>query len=342
MRERPVTAADTDERDATTDDAGAVERAPLTSSRRWIIGIAVAFAVLCAIYVAAVLTTAGQAHENAALRGADQVSPRRVVSADAVLGGITVGSLAVMTLVVGLIGLARRRVDLAVAGVGVIVAGQVVTQSLKRFILPRPDLVEASPLYVHNTLPSGHTTIAMTVLFALILVIPYRWRGITLLFALPWAMSIGAYTVMAKWHRVSDTIAADAVSFLLACAASWWLTRRIAVVHHPDGVYHGRQILFGIVAAFVAVVTALGVLLWLIPVFRGTDFRVADPTSDYTAYLGGHAMAASCSGIAALAFWALWHRLDAAKSDHLDWDLLESDRQDDHPAPVAGTATAPE
>lgn len=326
----PVTTDATDERDSTTDATVTSGRAPLTSSRRWIIGVGVALAVLCAIYIAAVLTTAGQAHENAALRGADQVSPERVVSANTILGAITVVSLGVMTLVVGVIGLIRRRVDLAVAGVGVIVAGQIVTQPLKRVILPRPDLVDVNAFYAHNTLPSGHTTIAMTVLFALILVVPYRWRGITLLFALPWAMSIGAYTVMAKWHRVSDTIAADAVSFLLACAASWWLTRRGAVVHHPDGVYHGRQILFGVVAAFVVVVTALGVLLWIVPVFRGTDFLVPDRVNDYTAYLGGHAMAAGCSGIAALAFWALWHRLDAAPSDHLDWG---------RPRTTAGEAT---
>lgn len=47
---------------------------------------------------------------------------------------------------VALIGLLRRRLDLAFAGVGVIVLGQVVTQTLKRFVLPRPDLVEVSAL----------------------------------------------------------------------------------------------------------------------------------------------------------------------------------------------------
>lgn len=38
-------------------------------------------------------------------------------------------------------------------------------------------------------------------------------------FALSWAVGIGpAYTVIAHWHRLSDTLATDAVTLFVACA----------------------------------------------------------------------------------------------------------------------------
>lgn len=96
-------------------------------------------------------------------------------------------------------------------------------------MLPRPELVDTTGGFTANSLPSGHTTIAMTVLFATVLVVPYRWRGPAMLIVAFWAVSVGHYTLTAKWHRLSDTLAADAVALTLACLASWWLVRRGAV-----------------------------------------------------------------------------------------------------------------
>lgn len=278
-------------------------------STRWLVGSIVSLIVLCGTYSYAVLTSTGQAHENAALRGADQLSASDSAVASEALGAITVGSLAAAIGAVALIGLIRRQLDLVIAGAGVIVAGQVVTQSLKRFVLPRPALVEVSGHFSHNSYPSGHTTIAMTVLFACLLVIGYRWRGVAMLVVLPWATGIGAYTISAKWHRLSDVIGGGAVSMLVGCLASWWLTRRRRVDRYDGGPYYGRMLFFGLVAIVTALFLVLGLFLWFIPVFRGTEFAVPSSADDYTAFLGAHAMAAASSGIFALAFWSLWHDL---------------------------------
>src|SRR5690625_3605382 len=150
--------------------AHSVGREPnVVSSRRWWMLLAVSIVLLIATYVLAVLTATGQGLENTALRGADQASPADSDEAWESLGNITIWSLGIATAIIGLIGLLRRKFILAVVGMGVIVGGQVITQALKRFILPRPELVEVTGDYTHNSFPSGHTTIAMTVLVAVLL-----------------------------------------------------------------------------------------------------------------------------------------------------------------------------
>lgn len=288
-----------------------VERTP-TLETRWPVAAGTALAVLLASYGLAVLTRGGQALENAALRGADQVSDQDLSAADQALGDITVVSLAVAVALVALVALLRRRLDLAIAGVAIIVVGQVITQSLKRFILPRPSLVEVTGDYMHNSFPSGHTTIAMTVLFALLIVVPYRWRGFALLITLAWAVGIGAFTVTAKWHRVSDTIGADAVALLCACLASWWLSRRGSVRPYSGPPRRGRTVLSVLLGVAAAGLLVLGAILWVVPATRGVDFSVPNPVQDYTAYLGGHSLAAGFSALTALVFLLLWRRLDSA------------------------------
>lgn len=294
-------------------------------SSRWVIGAVVSAVVLVLGYLGAVWTVLGQATENAALRGADQVSADDFAAASESLGNITVYSLGLAVVLVGLVGVVRRRYDLAFAGISVIVLGQVITQGLKRFVLPRPELIETSSGFTQNSFPSGHTTIAMTVLFAVFIVVPYRWRGIAALVVLTWAVSIGAYTTTAKWHRLSDTIGADAVAFLCGCLASWWLSRRGGIVYLPGRPRRGRIVFAGIVAVFTIILLGLGVLLLGIPLMRGVDLAQADLVQDYTAYLGVHSLAAACSGLAALAFWGLWYRLDVRNGDGL-------------PAQTSGTA----
>ncbi|WAP51786.1 phosphatase PAP2 family protein [Arthrobacter sp. ATA002] len=279
-------------------------------STRWLVTAGVSLLVLIFSYLSAVWTEHGQTTENAALRGADQVSDGELAAAAESLDNITVYSLALAVCLVALVGLVRRRPDLAFAGVAVIVLGQVITQGLKRFILPRPELVEVSGDFTQNSFPSGHTTIAMTVLFAVFIVVPYRWRGLAALVVLTWAIGIGAYTTTAKWHRFSDTLGADAVALLCGCLAAWWLTRRGSLGYGSGGPRRGRTVFAAVIAAFTALLLALGALLWGLPLLRDTDLSMPDPTRDYTAYLGAHALAAGFSGLTALIFWGLWHRLD--------------------------------
>ena len=261
------------------------------------------------VYVLAVLTPVGQELENAALRGADQVSANEAGTANDSLDQITVYSLAFAVVLIAAIGLLRRRWDLALASVGVIVAGQVVTQGLKRYVLPRPPLVSLTGHYADNSLPSGHTTIAMTVLFAALIVVPYRWRGVALFFVLSWAVGIGSYTVTAKWHRLSDTLAADAIALALGCLASWWLARRGLVSRHEGKRRIPRVLIVTFTAVTGAAFLAFGLLFTVVPLSRdGLDSVLRDDT--WIVYLAAQSFASAGSIAAALIFLRTWRRLE--------------------------------
>ncbi|WP_327141333.1 phosphatase PAP2 family protein [Nocardia sp. NBC_01327] len=281
-------------------------------SRRWpvLAGLGVSIAVV--VYLLAVRTADGQALENAALRGADQASDRDTAQASANLDRITVYSLAVAVLLIALVAVLRRRIDLLLAGVGVIVAGQVVVQTLKRYVLPRPELVETTGYFTQNSLPSGYTTIAMTVLFVTVLVVPYRWRGLALLVVVSWAVSVGQYTLTAKWHRLSDTLAAEAISLTLACLASWWLVRRGAVRRVTGRARVIPVLVTVLLSASALLGLAIGVVLWAVPL-RAEGVRGATHDDEWNIYLGATSFASAGSILAALAFLAAWHRLDTSR-----------------------------
>ncbi|MBN6038321.1 phosphatase PAP2 family protein [Amycolatopsis sp. 195334CR] len=279
--------------------------------RRWVAVAVVSGVGVAVVYLLAVWTSTGQLLENAALRGADEAGAADRDAADEALGQITVYSLAAAVVAVGLVGVLRRRFALAVAAVGLIVVGQVITQVLKRFVLPRPPLVPVTGHYAHNSLPSGHTTIAMTVLFAALLVVPYRWRGVALFFVLSWAVGIGAYTVTAKWHRLSDTVAADAVSLAVACLASLWLVRRGLVRRHDGPRRIPRVLIVVFTALGGAIFLALGAILIGVPL--ASQGLAATVSGDaWVVYLAANSLASFFSIATALVFLATWRRLEIA------------------------------
>ncbi|OLT54298.1 phosphoesterase PA-phosphatase [Corynebacterium sp. CNJ-954] len=273
--------------------------------RRWWILLTVCLGLLVVVYALAVLTTTGQALENAALRGADQAPSAESDGAWSALDQITVWTLGIATALVGLIGFLRRKVVLAVVAVAVIVGGQLVTQVLKRFVLPRPDLVEVAGHYAHNSFPSGHTTIAMTVLVAVLLVVPYRWRGIAMLVVMTWAAGIGAYTTTAKWHRFSDTLAADLVALICGSIAALILLRR-GTIGTTSSRPKARVV-------YVVAMVFLGTTTLTLGTFLGAwagmqDLR--DPDVEWVSYLAANSLATGCSVLAGLAYWASWRRLE--------------------------------
>jgi len=265
---------------------------------------AAGFVFAALVYVLAVLTKAGQTIENAALRGADQDNVSETDAAWHALGQITVYSLAAAVVAVALVGVLRKRWDLTVAAVGVIVAGQLVVQVLKRWVLPRPALVGVSGDYAHNSLPSGHTTIAMTVLFAAVVVVPWKWRGVMLFFVLPWATAIGQYTLTAKWHRLSDTLAADGIALALAALASWWLQRKGSLQRQNGPRRVGRVVLVVFWSLAAGATLAIGLILWVVPLVN--EGMNAD---EWVIYLGAGSFASAGSLIAALTFLACWRRI---------------------------------
>lgn len=269
--------------------------------------------VLVASYVGLVLTAPGQALENAALRGADQVPERSLAESDEALAGITVGSLGLACVLIAAVGLARRSVPLAVAAVGTVVAGQVVTQGLKRVVLPRPALVETSEAYTGNSFPSGHTTIALTVLAAALLLATWRTRGVVMFFVASWAVAIAGYTLESKWHRLSDTLGSAGVTLVVASLAALWLHRR-GLVRAVGLPRHRARIV--LVVAPLAVGALVSLALGALLLVASDDVLGRDPVVEYTVYLALQSLAASGSATTALLLWWSWHRLEVVAAPH--------------------------
>lgn len=265
-----------------------------------------------AVYLVAVHTTTGQRLENAALRGAGQVDPElRRVALEA-FHTISTSSQLAAALVVAAIGLLRRQVWLAIAGTGVILGGQAVTQVLKYHVLSRPELVPIDGSFAENTLPSGHTTAAMCLLYATLIVMPYRFRGIAMFVTLTWAVGIGAYTVIIKAHRLSDTLAANAVALFVASAAALLLaqTGRIRAVVSPSP---GRYTLRTVFVVLVGVVGAVSLTVGALQMLFAASAHVNDLPTDWRLFLSSQWLAAAGSIGAALLFWWTWYRLETKR-----------------------------
>jgi membrane-associated phospholipid phosphatase len=168
------------------------------------------------LYWLFVRTRWGQRLDNASRRARDVVPEDLVSDAWTLLDTISVASLVVVTAAIVAVALLRGRPALA-AMVGLsILAANVATQLLKREILSRPDLIGAGD---HNSFPSGHATVAMSVLMAVILVVPHRWRWVVATAGMAYPIGIGVGLVTAGAHRPSDVLGSWAVVLAVFTAA---------------------------------------------------------------------------------------------------------------------------
>ncbi|CAM5362849.1 phosphatase PAP2 family protein [Streptomyces canarius] len=266
--------------------------------------------LLAGVYGAFVRTATGQRWENAVLAGRREDETLAAArAANGVLDHITLSSLGAAVAVLLLIGLARRRSALTVAAVGTVGVSLLLAEVLKRYVLPRPDLVNAPERrLLGNSFPSGHTTIAMSVLFGLTLVVPYRWRGVAVGVCALWATFVGAYTVAAGWHRPSDTIGADLLVLAVACALTALLARSGRVRPVADRPRPLRALF--VIAPLCGVALAglgCGTVLLVDSMFR---LPPGDPAVPRLAYAGGHVLAAGASAAVTLVLLALLHRVD--------------------------------
>ena len=175
----------------------------------WLIGVA----GLCALLVLAlhqifVMTPRGQLVDSAALQGA-QIGRQRIIDpVRQILDVVSVGSLAAAGLLAGAVALLRKRWLLAAVVLVTVVGSNVTTQLLKYQLFTRPDFGFATQGASYNTLPSGHTTVAMSVAVAAVLVSPARLRGVVSVAAATYAAATGVATLSAGYHRPSDAVAA--------------------------------------------------------------------------------------------------------------------------------------
>jgi len=182
--------------------------APMPTRGAGHIAVPLLVAVLAAAGVAAsyrvfVGTSTGQAVDTGALNGADVSHTEIVEVLSRSLDGTTLASLVLVCLAAVAIGVIRRRVDLAIAAALVVLGANLTTQLLKTQ-LDRPNL-DGFP--APNSFPSGHTTAAASVAFALVLALPHAVRGMVALIGAGYVTVIAVATVWAEWHRPSDTVA---------------------------------------------------------------------------------------------------------------------------------------
>lgn len=116
------------------------------------------------------------------------------------LTAITIGSVAACLAALVAVAVMRHRYALAVAAVVLVAGANATTQVVKRAIVPRPDLHE-------NSAPSGHTTVAMSVCLAALIVAPVAVRMWLLPLAGFIATFVGAGTLVGQWHRPADVVA---------------------------------------------------------------------------------------------------------------------------------------
>lgn len=120
------------------------------------------------------------------------------------LAYVTIASVGTLTLGCVIVALARRRFDLAIGVVAFVVGSNLTTQVLKHTISYTPAVAVPS-------LPSGHTTVAMSLSMAALFVVPAGARRLLLAGCGFLSTFIGAGTVVGHWHYPADVVAAFCV-----------------------------------------------------------------------------------------------------------------------------------
>jgi membrane-associated phospholipid phosphatase len=196
--------------------------------RRRLQALAVVAATMVAVvYILAERTTWGQRLDSTALQGRRAIGPRAVHAAARLLTTIDIASLALIGGAIVIVAVVRGYPRLAVAA-GLIIAGSVLTaEVLKRAVLTRPELGISDALRTKATYPSGHTTVAMSLGIAAMLVAPRRWRVTVGLLGATYASAIGIAVVATANHRPSDPIGA-------AFVVTAWTAAMASLLIVPD------------------------------------------------------------------------------------------------------------
>ncbi|MDY7088427.1 MAG: phosphatase PAP2 family protein [Actinomycetota bacterium] len=275
-----------------------------------------------ALYQVFVRTTLGQRVDTVAMRGADVGHARVVEVLERTLNGTSLASLVLVCLFAAVFGVLRRRLDLAL-GAALLVIGANLTTQLMKTHLSRPDL---DGFAMPNSFPSGHTTAAASVAFAVVLVLPQALRGTVALAGFAYVTVIAVATVWAEWHRPSDTVAALAVAMAWAALAAFLV--RVRRWNAPGGTQPPSR-LVTVPLLVIGGVTGVAALVGLAAVTL-SERSMPDLVSGRFAFLTG---TASIAAAAAGAF-LIWVRLAAG-------DRLVTLDAGERPTPEAGRVRRP-
>ena len=135
-----------------------------------------------------------------------------------ITGLVSVPVMVIAGAAVALVAAARRRPTLAGRALGAVIGANITTQILKDYILTRPNLGVTTG--AGNSLPSGHTTVAVTISLALVVVAPKLSRSPSAWLGWAWTALMGVSVMMEGWHRPADVITAVLIAGAWALALS--------------------------------------------------------------------------------------------------------------------------
>lgn len=279
-------------------------RGPSVSRRlRWGVLAALGFVIVPSVYAAAVLTPVGQRMEDAALGG---VRESDLFSSDTALNVISVPVILLLVVVIVAVAFARRRLSVGL-GAGAVVLASAATSTLVKRIAERPEIAQST---TPNSFPSGHATIALAALFAVLMVTPRRFRPIVTLLGAVYAVFVANQTVVYGWHRVSDIIGACAI-------AMFWLGVVRAFGPRVDrglrGDRDGRRGPRRVVSVVLLVATGVALTVGVAALVVGLT---GDGAHDRAAILMAGRLASSASVLAVVtAVWFLDGMHHAARTD---------------------------
>lgn len=230
---------------------------PITAGRlRLISGLyaasgAVAFLVIYQLFVR---TAAGQRVDEVAFAGSDlgRISLWRFAAP--ILDVVSLGFVVLVIVFSATVAILRQRWIL-IAQVTIVMGGTNTATQLFKKLVPRPDLDvvgSVGPSWGMNTLPSGHTTVAMTTAIALLLISPPTIRPVLAVIGAGFGAATGISTLIGGWHRASDVIAAIFLTLVFTSLALL-LDKPRRRVPTADQVAAIVLTAFSLIAAIIAV-----------------------------------------------------------------------------------------
>ncbi len=201
-------------------------------------------------YIVGVQSAIGQQAEASVLDAAEFTT-----DPPAPLNLVSIPSVAVALLLVGLLALAVHGIRRAVVVTVVSALAVIASQLLKLRLLSRPELLE---LDAPNTFPSGHMTVFAVLVASFVWAVPARVRALTALLGAVLISAVGWQLLGYGWHRPSDVLGALAlgvVAFALACIIRPATSRGTAVLARTSAIAL-------LIAGALLVAVAL-VLAWL-------------------------------------------------------------------------------
>lgn len=242
----------------------------------------VGFVIVPLVYALAVLTPVGQRVEDSALGGVRETD---LFGSDTALNVISVPVVLLLIVVIAAVALARRRLAVGLAA-GLVVLASAGTSTLVKRIAVRPEIAQST---TPNSFPSGHATIALAALFAVLMVTPRRFRPLVLLVGAGYAVFVANQTVVYGWHRVSDIVGACAVAlFWLGIVRALGPRVDRGARGDRDGRRGPRRVVTAVLVIATGVTVAVGIAALVVAVSSGSGH-------DHDAMLVAGRMASSAS-----------------------------------------------